>query len=152
MVTGTLSYWTVVDATWSPVPAADAYLRHLRLGADRAEGTTRSYAGDLALFLGWCEASDRDLLRGARDLYLFVGMLRTTVVERAGSGRGSLRSPGQGKLRGEVPIKVLFRAAPLRTTLAPFNTRGSPVTYAVYSRRTPSTTSAICISHTSWSC
>jgi site-specific recombinase XerD len=95
VVTGTLSYWTVVDATWSPVPAADAYLRHLRLGADRAEGTTRSYAGDLALFLGWCEASDRDLLRGARDLYLFVGMLRTTVVERAGSGRGSLRSPGR---------------------------------------------------------
>lgn len=47
------------------------------------------------MFLGWCEASDRDLLRGARDLYLFVGMLRTTVVERAGSGRGSLRSPGR---------------------------------------------------------
>jgi hypothetical protein len=35
-LTGTLAYWTVVDDAWVPVPAADAYLRHLRLGADRA--------------------------------------------------------------------------------------------------------------------
>jgi hypothetical protein len=27
---------------------------HLRLGADRAEGTTRTYAGDLACYLRWC--------------------------------------------------------------------------------------------------
>ncbi len=57
-----------------------------------------------------------------------------------------------GKLRGEVPSQALFRGAPLRTTRAPFNARGSPVTYAALgSRRTPSTTSALCISHTSWS-
>jgi hypothetical protein len=35
-----------------------------------------------------------------------------------------------GKLRDEVPSQALFRAAPHRTTRAPFNARGSPVTYA----------------------
>lgn len=70
-LTETLAYWTVVDDDWLPVPAADAYLRHLRLGAGRAEGTTRSYAGDLACYLSWCEQTGRDLLRGrqsARDV------------------------------------------------------------------------------------
>jgi len=55
----------VVNDAWVPPPAADAYLRHLRLGADRAEGTTRVYAGGLALFLGWCATGGRDLLSGA---------------------------------------------------------------------------------------
>jgi integrase len=32
---------------------------------------------------------------GARDLHVFVGMLRTTPVERPGSGRGAVRSPGR---------------------------------------------------------
>ena len=52
-LTDTLAYWTVVDDDWRPVPAADGYLRHLRLGADRAEGTTRVYAGDVACYLSW---------------------------------------------------------------------------------------------------
>ena len=43
--------WTVVDEEWRPVASADSFLRHLRLGADRAEGTTRTYAGDLAFYL-----------------------------------------------------------------------------------------------------
>ena len=59
-LTDTLAYWTVVDDDWRPVPTADADLRHLRLGADRAEGTTRTYAGDLACYLSWCERSGRD--------------------------------------------------------------------------------------------
>ena len=63
-----LAYWTVVDDDWQPVPAADSYLRHLRLGTDRAEGTTRAYAGDLACFLGWCEKSGRDFSSGAAAL------------------------------------------------------------------------------------
>lgn len=37
-----------------------------------------------------------------------------------------------GKLRGEVPSQALFRAAPLRTTRASFDARGSPVIYAVW--------------------
>jgi len=94
-LTGTLAYWTVVDDDWVPVPAADAYLRHLRLGTDRAEGTTRTYAGDLACYLGWCEASGRDLVAGAKTLAMFVAMLRTTPVTRAGSGQGRVRSPGR---------------------------------------------------------
>jgi len=87
-----LAYWTVVDDDWQPVPAADSYLRHLRLGADRAEGTTRAYAGDLACFLGWCEKSGRDFSSGAAALALFVTMLRTTPIERPGSGQGRVRS------------------------------------------------------------
>jgi integrase/recombinase XerD len=94
-LTDTLAYWTVVDEDWMPVPAADRYLRHLRLGADRAEGTTRTYAGDLACYLGWCEATGRDLAAAAKALSMFVAMLRTTPVGRAGSGQGRVRSPGR---------------------------------------------------------
>ncbi len=94
-LTETLAYWTVLDGTWRPVPVADAFLRHLRLGADRAEGTTRAYAGDLACFLDWCEQSGRDLVAGARDLSLFVAMLKTTPITRAGSGQGRVRSAGR---------------------------------------------------------
>ena len=94
-LTETLGYWTVVGENWRPVEPADSYLRHLRLGADRAEGTTRAYAGDLACFLAWCEDSGRDLAAGARDLSLFTAMLKTTPVTRAGSGRGRVRSPGR---------------------------------------------------------
>ncbi len=94
-LTATLAYWTVVDDEWRPVPVADTYLRHLRLGADRAEGTTRVYAGDLALFLAWCRSGGRDLPEAARSLSSFVAMLRTAPVERAGAGRGRARSPGR---------------------------------------------------------
>jgi site-specific recombinase XerD len=94
-LTETLTYWTVVDDDWRPVPVADAYLRHLRLGADRAEGTTRTYAGDLACYLSWCESSGRDLDAGARALGMFVAMLKTTPVARAGAGQGKVRSAGR---------------------------------------------------------
>jgi integrase/recombinase XerD len=94
-LTAALAYWTVVDDEWRPVPVADAYLRYLRLGADRAEGTTRVYAGDLALFLAWCHSGGRDLPEAARSLSSFVAMLRTAPVERAGAGRGRARSPGR---------------------------------------------------------
>lgn len=94
-VTPALAYWTVVDDDWCPVPVADAYLRHLRLGRDRAEGTTKAYAGDLALFLGWCADSGRDLADGARALSLFVAVLKTTPIARTGAGQGKSRSPGR---------------------------------------------------------
>jgi integrase/recombinase XerD len=92
-LTETLAYWTVVDEEWRPVPLADAYLRHLRLGADRAEGTTRVYAGDLALFLAWCQGSGRSLPDAAGSLGSFVAVLKTAPVERAGAGRGRVRGP-----------------------------------------------------------
>ena len=94
-LTDTLAYWTVVDDDWRPVPAADGYLRHLRLGADRAEGTTRVYAGDVACYLSWLQRSGRDLTGGAKALGLFVTMLKMTPVVRAGAGQGRVRSPGR---------------------------------------------------------
>lgn len=94
-MTDALAYWTVVDDDWCPVLVADAFLQHLRLGRDRAEGTTKAYAGDLVLFLGWCQDSGRGLTDGARGLGLFVAMLKTTPVQRAGSGRGQVRSAGR---------------------------------------------------------
>src|SRR5689334_12239918 len=94
-VTPALAYWTVVDDEWCPVPAADRFLRYLRIGRDRAEGTTKAYAGDLALFLEWCVDTGRDLAGGARSLSLFVAMLRTTPIERVGAGRGKVRSAGR---------------------------------------------------------
>jgi integrase/recombinase XerD len=94
-LTESFGYFTVVDDTWAPVPIVDAFLRHLRVGVDRAEGTTRSYAGDLVLFLGWCSSTGRDLEQALRCLDSFVVWLRMTPVERRGSGVGSVRSPGR---------------------------------------------------------
>jgi integrase/recombinase XerD len=94
-LTDTLAYWTVVDEAWCPVPSADSFLRHLRVGADRAEGTTRSYAGDLALFLGWGDSTGRDVEGALRSLGSFIGWLRTTPVQRQGAGVGQARSPGR---------------------------------------------------------
>jgi integrase/recombinase XerD len=48
-------YWTVLDEDLSVVDDADAFLRHVWLGRDGAELTTRSYAGSIELFLRWCE-------------------------------------------------------------------------------------------------
>jgi integrase/recombinase XerD len=91
-VAAALAYWTVVNDDYEVVPAADAFLRHLRFGAGRAEGTTKAYAGDVALFLSWCERTGRDLTEGTRALGLFVAMLKTTPVERVGAGQGRVRS------------------------------------------------------------
>ena len=38
-------YWTVLDGDLAVVPAADAFLRDCRFGQDRAEMTTKAYAG-----------------------------------------------------------------------------------------------------------
>jgi integrase/recombinase XerD len=54
------TYWTVVDDDLAVVPEPDAYLRHLRFGADAAESTTESYARALALYLGWCARTGQD--------------------------------------------------------------------------------------------
>jgi hypothetical protein len=47
-------YWTVIDERYRPVPEADDFLLHLRLGRDYAESTTQAYARSVALFLQWC--------------------------------------------------------------------------------------------------
>jgi site-specific recombinase XerD len=94
-LTPTLGYWTVVDDGWCVVDVADAFLRQLRLGRDRAEGTTKAYAGDLAMFLGWCADTGRDLMGGAHSLAVFVAMLKTTPIQRVGAGQGKARSAGR---------------------------------------------------------
>lgn len=53
-------YWTVVDASYRPVPEADEWLLQVRLGQDRAESTTEAYARSLALFFQWCVSIGRD--------------------------------------------------------------------------------------------
>ena len=90
-----LAYWTVIDASLERVGPADAYLQHVRFGRGLAEGTTKSYAIDLALFLGWCDSTGRDLEAAAGDLALFVAVLRTTMVARRGSGQDRPRSPAR---------------------------------------------------------
>ncbi len=89
------AYWTVVDADYQLVGSADAFLRDLRLGADRTESTTKLYAGELALFLGWAAGSGRDLERAARELSRFVLLLRTTPITRRGRGYGRPRGFGR---------------------------------------------------------
>ena len=87
-------YWTVVDDEYRVVAAADGFLRDLRFGADRAESTTKLYAGELALFLGWAAGSGRDLQRAARELSRFV-LMRATPITRRGRGYGRPRSAGR---------------------------------------------------------
>ncbi|WP_229481024.1 tyrosine-type recombinase/integrase [Mycolicibacterium mageritense] len=69
-------YWTVFDDDRGVVSDADAYLRHVRFGQDRAETTTRSYAGGIALYLRWCRRTDRDWVDGLAYLGLFITWLR----------------------------------------------------------------------------
>jgi integrase len=89
------AYWSVVDVDYRLVEAADAFLRDLRFGADRTESTTKLYASELALFLGWSAGSGRDLERAARELSRFVLLLRTTAITRRGRGYGRPRGAGR---------------------------------------------------------
>lgn len=94
MVRGDVSaYWTVYDGAYEPVAVADCYLRRLRFGNGRALGTTRVYAGNLALFFEFCLGSGRSLRRAAFELDRFVHFLAVTPIERGGRGQGQLRSP-----------------------------------------------------------
>jgi integrase/recombinase XerD len=127
MVRGDVSaYWTVFDGAYDPVAVADAYLRRVRFGNGKALGTTRMYAGNLALFFEFCVASGRSLRQAALKFDSFVRFLAVTPIERGGRGQGQLRSPervnhilgsvrelyrdavAHGLLGGEV-LQALFR-------------------------------------------
>ena len=71
-------YWTVVDHEYRIVGDVDEYLRHLRFGQDCAESTTKAYAESLALYLRWCERSERDWRTAAERLGAFVTWLKHT--------------------------------------------------------------------------
>jgi integrase/recombinase XerD len=94
MVRGDVSaYWTVYDGAYEQVAVADRYLRRVRFGNGKALGTTRVYAGNLALFFEFCLGSGRSLRRAALEFDRFVHFLAVTPIERAGRGHGQLRSP-----------------------------------------------------------
>ena len=86
------AYWTVVDGEFVPVALADDYLRELRLGRRRAESTTKAYAENLALFFDWANRSGCAVESAPRELGRFVHWLRSSPVERRGTGFGRARS------------------------------------------------------------
>jgi integrase/recombinase XerD len=65
-------YWTVIDDHYRPVPEADDFLLHLRLGRDCAESTTEAYARSLALFLQWCARTRLDWAAAGAHLGRFM--------------------------------------------------------------------------------
>jgi len=69
-------YWTVLGAGYRPVPEADEWLLHVRLGRDCAESTTEAYAGALALFFEWCAAIGRDWRQTPGEFGRFVFWLQ----------------------------------------------------------------------------
>lgn len=110
------AYWTVVDDGYVKVAVADAFLFDLRFGADRAESTTRVYAGELAQFLGWCGRTGRSLEDGAEQLSRFVLMLRTTPTARLGAGQG--RPPGAARVNHVLAVvREFFKHAAAAQTV-----------------------------------
>lgn len=85
---GGRGYWSVIDGDYAKVAVADRFLFDLRFGRDRAESTTRVYAGALARFLAWCASTGRSLEQGAQDLSGFVVALGSAPIERPGAGQG----------------------------------------------------------------
>jgi len=65
----------VLDKDLQVVGVADQYLRHLRLGRDAAESTTRAYAHSIVLFLRWCARSGRSWQAGVEQFALFMAWL-----------------------------------------------------------------------------
>lgn len=84
------------------VRVADQFLFDLRFGRDRAESTSRVYAGELAGFLRWCRRSGRSLEEGAQQLSQFVVFLRTTPTARPGAGQG--RPPGAERINHVLAV------------------------------------------------
>ena len=108
-------YWTVVDDALVVVEDADAYLRHLRLGRDAAELTTKSYAGAIALFLRWCELRGLHWQTGVEHIGLFMTWLRHAAEAPSGSGDGQgmaelLAGPGARPVRAARRVNVVLTA------------------------------------------
>lgn len=105
-------YWTVLNDELVVVPAADSFLRQVRLGRDGAESTTRSYAGAIALFLRWCARTGRDWQSGVEQLGLFVTWLRHARADRDEEADGGqvLAGPGLAPVRGARRVNGVLAA------------------------------------------
>jgi integrase/recombinase XerD len=104
------AYWTLVDREFVPVALADDYLRELRFGRQRAVSTTKAYAENLALFFDWANRSGLALDGGPRELGRFVHWLRSSPVERRGTGFGRARS-GERINTILVSVRELYKHA-----------------------------------------
>ncbi len=102
-------YWTVVDDGLRPVPAADAYLRHVRFGRDGAESTTKSYASAVALYLTWCGLTRREWTTAAGHLGSFILWLRHASSGRTGAS-SVVPGPGAAPARGPRRINAVLAA------------------------------------------
>lgn len=107
-------YWTVLDESLMVVPAADAFLRHVRFGRDGSELTTRAYAGGIVLYLRWCARSGRDWHCGATDFGLFIVWLRHAGAAVSGldpvPGAQVLTGPGTRPARSARRINAVLSA------------------------------------------
>jgi integrase/recombinase XerD len=92
-----VAYFSVVDEEFELVEFADAWLRYLRLGRGRSEGTTAQYASAVAAFANWAARARLwpDLNACAQRLDAFVFQLRATPVSRKGTSAGRLRGPNR---------------------------------------------------------
>jgi site-specific recombinase XerD len=99
------AYSTVLDDELSVVPVADRFLRELRFGRDRAESTTKAYAGGVALFLRWCERTGRDWSTAATDMGLFI-----TWLQYASETGRITPGPGVRPVRGQRRVNQVLAA------------------------------------------
>ncbi|MGI8312959.1 site-specific integrase [Saccharopolyspora hattusasensis] len=93
-------YWTVLDEELEVMPVADRFLRELRFGRDRAESTTKAYAGGVALFARWCAKTGRDWRTAAADMGLFMTWLKYTPAgdDRVVLGPGAMPARSEGRI------------------------------------------------------
>jgi integrase/recombinase XerD len=103
-------YWTVLDDDLEVVALADHWLRNLRFGRDRAELTTKVYAGGIALHLRWCRSTGREWTVAGRDLGLFMVWLKYTPARRDGVAPVVQPGPGAVPGRGERRINRVLVA------------------------------------------
>ncbi|MGW0664556.1 tyrosine-type recombinase/integrase [Streptodolium elevatio] len=101
-------YWTVLDEELEVMPAADRFLRHVRFGQDRAESTTKAYAGAVVLYLRWCRCTGRDWRVAAADMGLFMVWLKYVPAEA--EDRRVVHGPGTQPVRVERRINKVLTA------------------------------------------
>lgn len=99
-----------MDGELRLVEEADAFLRHLRFGRDRAESTTESYVGATAPYLRWCAESGRAWTTGARHLGMFMVWLRHAPRCPSPTGTPVFNEPGSKPVRGPRRVNAVLVA------------------------------------------